>query len=207
MPDGLRWSWWNKGRGKVHSKCNHPETSSLLCPTLPVCGKIVFHETCPWGPKDWKPEYSIYQENCCRRQILSLLPRDTCCCEEVRNLILSIGLCSLLFSINWAQNQIQRHPPQRVGGWMVWTKCYGLVARGDGRPVSGSPYHCVDNTRVLALGTHAARSPASLVAVPVCSRVLLEHQQPKSLSTACCSYLFPPLILCNFLFSFEGTID
>ena len=123
-----------------------------------VCGKTVFHETCPRGPKDWRPEYSIYQESCCRRQIVPLLPRDTCCCEEVRNLILPIGWCSLLFSINWAQNQIQRHPPQRVGGWMVWTKCYGLVAQGDGRPVSGSPCHRVDNIHVLALGTHAARS-------------------------------------------------
>ena len=52
MPDDLRWRWCNNDRNKIHNKCNVLESSPNHLPT-PVCGKVVFHETCPWCLKGW----------------------------------------------------------------------------------------------------------------------------------------------------------
>ena len=48
--DGLRWSWCNNNRNKVHNKCNVLE-SSWNHPLTPIHANIVFHKTGPWFQK------------------------------------------------------------------------------------------------------------------------------------------------------------
>ena len=63
MPHDLRWSWCDHNRNKVYNKCNALESSwnhrHPPPPRTVVCGKIVFHETCPWCQKVCGP-FNIY---------------------------------------------------------------------------------------------------------------------------------------------------
>ena len=45
---------WSGLPNALESSPNHPPAQ--------VCGKIVFHKTCPWGQKDWSP---LFQGQLC----------------------------------------------------------------------------------------------------------------------------------------------
>lgn len=99
-----------------------------------------------------------------------------------------------------------------MDGWYKLSACYGLMARGDGRPVSGPPYHRVDNILVLALGTHAACSSLPPSRMSLCAPASywnINSPSPFQLLAAptyfplsfCLTSFFPlkePLISINF---------